>query len=141
MCAQERKVASLAPGPSVPDPGDYSLAGLSDQEREEAVSRGGQIFLTNCTQLSELIRTGKLDFMLLLPVNTRFMISFRQVDLGRLTVPALATRGFGPLLAQGPACSLWQVSNCALSFGGAGGFFDVSPGSRARSCGCHMPTE
>jgi len=29
-------------------------------------------FLTNCTQLSELIRTGKLDFMLLLPVNTRF---------------------------------------------------------------------
>src|SRR5947199_332933 len=42
------------------------------------------IFLTNCTQLSELIRTGKLDFMLLLPVNTRFMISFRQVDLGGL---------------------------------------------------------
>src|SRR2546421_1606467 len=40
------------------------------------------IFLTNCTQLSELIRPGKLDFMLLLPVNTRFMISFRQVDLG-----------------------------------------------------------
>ena len=40
------------------------------------------VFLTNCTQLSELIRTGKLDFMLLLPVNTRFMISFRQVDLG-----------------------------------------------------------
>ena len=40
------------------------------------------IFLTNCTQLSESIRTGKLDFMLLLPINTRFLISFRQVDLG-----------------------------------------------------------
>ena len=39
-------------------------------------------FLTNCTQLSEMIRTGKLDFMLLLPVNTRFLISLRQVDLG-----------------------------------------------------------
>jgi ABC-2 type transport system permease protein len=39
-------------------------------------------FLSNCTQLSEYIRTGKLDFMLLLPVNTRFIISFRQVDLG-----------------------------------------------------------
>src|ERR1017187_1427944 len=39
-------------------------------------------FLTHCTQLSELIRTGKLDFMLLLPVNTRFLISLRQVDLG-----------------------------------------------------------
>lgn len=40
------------------------------------------IFLTNLTQLSENIRTGKLDFMLLLPVNTRFLISLRQVDLG-----------------------------------------------------------
>jgi len=40
------------------------------------------IFLTNITQLSENIRTGKLDFMLLFPVNTRFLISFRQVDLG-----------------------------------------------------------
>jgi ABC-2 type transport system permease protein len=40
------------------------------------------IFLTNITQLSEYIRTGKLDFMLLLPINTRFLISFRHVDLG-----------------------------------------------------------
>jgi len=39
-------------------------------------------FLTNCTQLSELIRTGRLDFMLLLPANTRFLVSLRQVDLG-----------------------------------------------------------
>ena len=39
-------------------------------------------FLTNLTQLSELIRTGKLDFMLLLPANTRFILSLRQVDLG-----------------------------------------------------------
>ena len=40
------------------------------------------LFLTNCIQLSEHVRTGKLDFMLLLPVNTRFLVSFRQVDLG-----------------------------------------------------------
>jgi ABC-2 type transport system permease protein len=39
-------------------------------------------FLTNITELSENIRTGKLDFMLLLPVNTRFLISLRKVDLG-----------------------------------------------------------
>jgi ABC-2 type transport system permease protein len=39
-------------------------------------------FLVNCTNLSELVRSGKLDFLLLLPVNTRFIISFRQVDLG-----------------------------------------------------------
>ena len=42
-------VASLAPGPAVPDPSDYSMAGLTEAERQEAVSRGGQIFLTNCT--------------------------------------------------------------------------------------------
>jgi ABC-2 type transport system permease protein len=39
-------------------------------------------FLVNCTNLSDMVRTGKLDFLLLLPVNTRFIISLRQVDLG-----------------------------------------------------------
>jgi ABC-2 type transport system permease protein len=39
-------------------------------------------FLTNCTGLSELVRTGKMDFLLALPVNTRFIVSLRQVDLG-----------------------------------------------------------
>jgi ABC-2 type transport system permease protein len=39
-------------------------------------------FLINLTNLSELVRSGKLDFLLLLPANTRFIISLRQVDLG-----------------------------------------------------------
>jgi len=39
-------------------------------------------FLSNCVQISEYIRTGKLDFMLLLPINTRFIVSLRHVDLG-----------------------------------------------------------
>jgi len=39
-------------------------------------------FLINCTNLSELVRTGKMDFLMLLPVNTRFVVSLRQVDLG-----------------------------------------------------------
>jgi ABC-2 type transport system permease protein len=39
-------------------------------------------FLTNCTNLSELVRTGKMDFFLLLPANTRFLVSLRVVDLG-----------------------------------------------------------
>ena len=42
-------VASLGPGPSIPTADDYSIEGLSDAEREEAITRGGQIFLTNCT--------------------------------------------------------------------------------------------
>ena len=40
------------------------------------------LFLNNCVQLSEHIRTGRMDFLLLLPINTRFLISLRQVDLG-----------------------------------------------------------
>jgi ABC-2 type transport system permease protein len=48
------------------------------------------IFLINCTNLSELVRTGKLDFLLLLPVNTRFLVSVRQVDLGSLVNAAIA---------------------------------------------------
>ncbi|MCB0895793.1 MAG: c-type cytochrome [Nocardioides sp.] len=42
-------VASLGPGPAVPDESDYSLEGMSDEERQAAITRGGQIFLTNCT--------------------------------------------------------------------------------------------
>src|SRR5215471_16217959 len=47
-------------------------------------------FLINCTNLSELVRTGKLDFLLLLPINTRFVISLRQVDLGAFVNAASA---------------------------------------------------
>ena len=42
-------VASLGPGPSVPTSSDYSTAGMSDAQKQEAIVRGGQIFLTNCT--------------------------------------------------------------------------------------------
>ena len=39
------------------------------------------LFLVNCANLSEIVHTGKFDFMLLLPVNTRFLVSCRQIDL------------------------------------------------------------
>lgn len=42
-------VASLGPGPAIPDESDYSLEGMSDEERQQAITNGGQIFLTNCT--------------------------------------------------------------------------------------------
>lgn len=50
------------------------------------------LFLINCSNLSELVRTGRLDFLLLLPVNTRFLVSVRQVDLGAF-VNAAASLG------------------------------------------------
>ncbi|MFI2707159.1 c-type cytochrome [Nocardioides sp. CER28] len=42
-------VASLGPGPAIPTEADYSTTGLTDEEKQAAVVRGGQIFLTNCT--------------------------------------------------------------------------------------------
>ncbi len=57
-------------------------------------------FLTNCTELSELIRTGRLDFMLLLPVNARFLISLRKVDLGSFVNAASALAVIGYSLHQ-----------------------------------------
>ena len=39
-------------------------------------------FLVNLTGLSELVRTGKLDFLLMQPVNPRFIVTLRQIDLG-----------------------------------------------------------
>jgi ABC-2 type transport system permease protein len=47
-------------------------------------------FLTNLTNLSEQVRTGKMDFLLLLPVNTRFLVSLRVVDLGGFINAAFA---------------------------------------------------
>jgi ABC-2 type transport system permease protein len=59
-------------------------------------------FLINCTNLSELVRTGKLDFLLLLPVNTRFVVSLRQVDLGAFVNAtfALATMAYALHMAH-----------------------------------------
>ena len=40
------------------------------------------LLLVNCAQLGELIHSGKLDFYLLFPTNSRFLVSTRHVDLG-----------------------------------------------------------
>jgi viologen exporter family transport system permease protein len=58
------------------------------------------LFLSNLTQISEYIRTGKLDFMLLLPVNTRFLVSLRQVDLGGFFNAGTAVAVMGYALRQ-----------------------------------------
>jgi ubiquinol-cytochrome c reductase cytochrome c subunit len=49
ILAMAAYVASLGAGPAIPDESDYSVEGMSDEEVQEAISRGGQIFLTNCT--------------------------------------------------------------------------------------------
>jgi ABC-2 type transport system permease protein len=75
-------------------------------------------FLTNVSDISEHIRTGRLDFMLLLPVNTRFLVSFRKVDLGAFVnaMSALAVIGWA-LRNLGHLPGPWEVAAFALLCG------------------------
>ena len=42
------------------------------------------VFMPNMANFSELIRTGNLDFALLKPIDTQFLISFEKMDLAML---------------------------------------------------------
>jgi ABC-2 type transport system permease protein len=67
-------------------------------------------FMDNCEELSELIRTGGLDFALLKPIDTQFLVSFRRVSWSSLgnvivglallsySVYRLTTRDVDPLV-------------------------------------------
>jgi viologen exporter family transport system permease protein len=39
------------------------------------------LFMPNCANFSELIRTGNLDFALLKPIDTQFLVSFERINL------------------------------------------------------------
>jgi len=47
-------------------------------------------FMPNASELSELIRSGSLDFVLLKPIDTQFLVSLRRVEWS-----SLANLGFG----------------------------------------------
>jgi ABC-2 type transport system permease protein len=59
-------------------------------------------FMPNAEEFSELIRTGGLDFALLKPIDTQFLISFRKVDWS-----SLSNFAAGLVIA---AISLWNLS-------------------------------
>jgi ubiquinol-cytochrome c reductase cytochrome c subunit len=42
-------VASLGPGPAIPNASDYDINGMTTEQRQEAIVQGGLIFRTNCT--------------------------------------------------------------------------------------------
>jgi ABC-2 type transport system permease protein len=71
-------------------------------------------FLINCTNLSELVRNGKLDFLLMLPVNSRFVVSLRQVDLGAFVNAAWA------MVVMGYAAHRLNLSPSFLQIAGFG---------------------
>lgn len=87
------------------------------------------LFLVNCSNLSELVRTGRLDFLLLLPLNSRFLISLRQVDLGAFVNVASAVvvmayaagqlglrPGVGELAGFAALCAAGVLIHYALMF-------------------------
>lgn len=57
-------------------------------------------FMPNCANFSELIRTGNLDFALLKPIDTQFLISFEKFDLASLSNLVLALSLLGYSLFQ-----------------------------------------
>jgi ABC-2 type transport system permease protein len=59
------------------------------------------LFMPNFANFSELIRTGNLDFALLKPIDTQFLVSFERINLAMVNQVLLA----GTLLGY----SLWQL--------------------------------
>ena len=57
-------------------------------------------FMPNCANFSELIRTGNLDFALLKPIDTQFLISLEKVNLAMLNQVVLAIGLLGYALYQ-----------------------------------------
>ncbi len=51
-------VASLGPGPAIPDAELYDPETIPEEEREEAIVRGGEFFRTNCTACHNFAGTG-----------------------------------------------------------------------------------
>lgn len=59
-------------------------------------------FMPNCANFSELIRTGNLDFALLKPIDTQFLVSFEKMDFAMLAQIGLAGALLGYSVAHVP---------------------------------------
>jgi ABC-2 type transport system permease protein len=67
-------------------------------------------FMPNCANFSELIRTGNLDFALLKPIDTQFLISCEKMELAMVNQIVLALSLLGYALYQiGEPVSFFQV--------------------------------
>jgi ABC-2 type transport system permease protein len=68
-------------------------------------------FMTNADEFSELIRTGGLDFALLKPIDTQFLISLRRIEwasLANFTV-AVALLAYSLPRVEGLSLTVWQI--------------------------------
>ncbi|HEY3392159.1 MAG TPA: ABC-2 family transporter protein [Lacipirellulaceae bacterium] len=68
-------------------------------------------FMTNADEFSELIRTGGLDFALLKPIDTQFLISLRRIEWASLANFAVAAvlMVYALPRVEGFTLTIWQV--------------------------------
>jgi ABC-2 type transport system permease protein len=68
-------------------------------------------FMTNADEFSELIRTGGLDFALLKPIDTQFLISLRRIEWASLAnfVVAAVLMGYALPRVEGFTLTVWQL--------------------------------
>ena len=81
-------------------------------------------FMPNAANFSELIRSGNLDFALLKPIDTQFLISFEKMDLAMFNQIFLAIALLGyALVSLGQPIAAWQVGLYVLYLGVGVAFF------------------
>jgi ABC-2 type transport system permease protein len=70
------------------------------------------LFMTNADEFSELIRTGGLDFALLKPIDTQFLISLRRIEWASLAnvVVAVVLMAYALPRIEGFQLTIWQVA-------------------------------
>ncbi len=68
------------------------------------------LFLENCNEFAELVRTGDLDFLLLRPIDEQFLITLRRIDWG--TAPNVIMGGV--LMAIALVQKGWQFDPVRL---------------------------
>src|SRR6185436_15377792 len=68
-------------------------------------------FMTNADEFSELIRTGGLDFALLKPIDTQFLVSLRKVEWASLAnfVVAAVLMAYALPRVEGFELTPWRV--------------------------------
>jgi ABC-2 type transport system permease protein len=69
-------------------------------------------FMTNADEFSELIRTGGLDFALLKPIDTQFLISLRRIEWASLAnfIVAAVLMVYALPRVEGFRLTVWQVA-------------------------------
>jgi len=77
------------------------------------------LFFGNCWRISQLVRTGDLDFVLVRPANSQFLLSFERLDFSPLAnVPVAVAICAYALIRQGTTVSITEIALYVLLIAG-----------------------